>query len=216
MESSQNDNQSSPSYYYETSDLVIIALFAALGGVLSSVIANIANIFNIIVAGGGQLFAGLHVFWFVLVFLFTKRKKGTVILTGIIKGFIELFTGNPLGVVAVIISVGEASVFEIIYLSLSALISSQKFDHIKIVVAAGLGTATNMIILIGILLGKGLPFQLILIMTFFSLISGIFLGGYFGLILFQLFQQSGLLSWRKETIESEDSSSSQKPLEKQF
>ena len=30
-------------YYFETADLVIIALFAALGGISSSIIANIAR-----------------------------------------------------------------------------------------------------------------------------------------------------------------------------
>ncbi|MHA2202512.1 MAG: ECF transporter S component [Candidatus Hodarchaeales archaeon] len=213
MESSSKDKLKTPSYYYETSDLVIIALFAALGGVFSSVIAHVANIFNSIIVGGGQLFAGLHVFWFVLVFLFTKRKKGAVILTGIIKGFVELFMGNPLGFIVVIISIGEATVFEIVYLIQSKMIFSQKFNHIEIVIAAGLATSTNMIILLTILLGQGLPPDLILLMLLFSFISGIIFGGYLGLIFHQLFQQSGLLDWRKENGKPNDSFSRHEPPE---
>ena len=68
MESSSEEKLVIPQYYFETSDLVIISLFAALGGAFSNVVANIAHIFNRIFVGGGQLFAGLHVFWFVLVY----------------------------------------------------------------------------------------------------------------------------------------------------
>ncbi|MFW9902934.1 MAG: ECF transporter S component [Candidatus Thorarchaeota archaeon] len=198
--SSPEEKSGFPSYYFETSDLVIISLFAALGGVFSSVIANIANLFNTLVAGGGQLFAGLHVFWFVLVYFLTRRKIGAVILTGIIKGLIELFMGNPLGIIVVLIAIGEAIVFEIVILTLSKLIT-QKYDHIRIVLAAGGSTSTNMIILLYILLGKGLPPELILLMLIFSFFSGIIFGGYLGIIITHVFQQSGLLDWRKEVEE---------------
>jgi ABC-type thiamin/hydroxymethylpyrimidine transport system permease subunit len=118
-------------------------------------------------------------------------------LTGIIKGLIELFMGNPLGIIVVLISFGEAVVFEIIIFILRPLIS-QKYDHIRIAFAAGGATSMNMIILFNILLGKGLPTELIFLMLIYSFISGIIFGGYFGLLFFQLFQQSGLLDWRKE------------------
>ncbi|MFX0207521.1 MAG: ECF transporter S component [Candidatus Hodarchaeota archaeon] len=201
MESSPEEKLGIPSYYFETSDLVIIALFAALGGVFSSVIANIANLFNTAVTGGGQLFAGLHVFWFVLVYFLTRRKAGAVILAGIIKGLIELFMGNPLGIIVVIIAIGEATVFEIVILILSKLIT-QKYDNVRIVLAAGGATSTNMIILLSILLSKGLPPELILLMLIFSFISGIIFGGYFGIFISHIFQQSGLLDWRKEVEET--------------
>ncbi len=213
MESPQTNRSEKHSYYYETSDLVIIALFAALGGVSSSVIANIANLFNAIIPGGGQIFAGLHIFWFVIVLLFTNKKVGAIILTGIIKGFIELFMGSPLGIIVVFISVGEAIVFEVVYFFLTSILFLRKFDHIRIAVAAGFATATNVIILLNILLGKGLPYELILLMLIFSFFSGIIFGGYLGLILFQLFQQSGLLDWRKGTKKPHDSSSMQETSE---
>ena len=213
MDSPPKEKSVSPSYYYETSDLVIIALFAALGGVFSNVIANIANIFNSIVAGGGQLFAGLHVFWFVLVFLFTYRKFGVVIITGIIKGLIELFMGNPLGIIVVFIALGEAVVFEIVYFSLTSLLSTQKIDNLKITIAAGFSTAINVIILLNILLGKDVPNEIILLMLSFSFISGILFGGILGIIFFRLFQQSELLNWRKEFKKPDDSFSSQKTSE---
>jgi ABC-type thiamin/hydroxymethylpyrimidine transport system permease subunit len=70
-----------------------------------------------------------------------------------------------------------------------------------------------MIIMLNILLGKGLPPQLILIMLVFSFISGIIFGGYLGLLLFQLFQQSGILDWRKEIEKPDDSFSRREPPE---
>jgi len=203
MESSSDEKTTIPSYYLETSDLIIIALFAALGGVFSNIVANVANLFNSLFAGGGQLFAGLHVFWFVLVYFLTRRKKGAVLLAGIIKGLVELFMGNPLGIIVVLISIGEAIVFEIIILILSP-ITSQRFDHIIIALAAGGATTTNMIILLNILLNQGLPLELILMMLIFSFLSGIIFGGYFGLLFYHLFQQTGLLDWRKGLKEKRD------------
>lgn len=203
MESSLDEKSTIPSYYFETSDLVIIALFAALGGVFSNVVANIANLFNRLFTGGGQLFAGLHVFWFVLIYFLTRRKKGAVLLAGVIKGLIELFMGNPLGIIVVVISIGEAIVFEIAILVFSP-ITSPRFDHIRIALAAGGATATNMIILLNILLNQGLPLELIFMMLTFSFISGIIFGGYLGLLFYQLFQQTGLLDWRKDLKEKRD------------
>ena len=201
MESSASKHSKNPTYYYQTSDLVIIALFASLGGVFSSFIGYFANLVRLAIGlpqGGGQIFAGLHILWFVLVFLLTNRKVGTVILCGIIKGFVELFTASHLGIIALCVSTGEAIVFEIIYLGLSIFVKSRKFQHPKIVAAAGFSAVSNIIIQFNTFLGLALPPELFLLIVAICFASGIGLGGYLGLILYQLFERSGLLEWRRE------------------
>ncbi|MHA1206974.1 MAG: ECF transporter S component, partial [Candidatus Hodarchaeales archaeon] len=95
-------------YYFETADLVIIALFAALGGISSSFIGNIARVIFIPlgIPGSGQMASGLHIIWYVLIYFWVGKKIGAVFLAGILKGFVELFTGNSIGIMAILVSVG--------------------------------------------------------------------------------------------------------------
>lgn len=202
--------------YFETSDLVIIALLASLGGVLSTFISYLGKSISLIIGlpkGGGQIFSGLHILWFVLVFLNTDRKAGTVLLCGIIKGFIELFSASHLGVVVLYVSIGEALIFEIVYFSLSILLKVGKWQDLGIILAAGLAAVSNIVIQINTFLGFTLPFEIFLLILVLCFISGMGFGGYLGLTLFQLFQQSGILNWRKDPKEPDNTSSRQETFE---
>lgn len=201
MESSPTNNLKKRSYYFETVDLVIIALFAALGGVSSAFIGYIGRLFGTIIGlpvGGGQLFSGLHIFWLVLVFLLTNRKVGAVTLTGIIKGFVELFLASVHGIIVIYIAIGEAIVFEAVILGLTFLFQSKKLHHLTIAIAAGFSAASNVFIQLFTYLGAALPSEWFLLILGFSFFSGVGFGGYFGLALFRLFQKSALLNWRYE------------------
>ncbi|MFX1282904.1 MAG: ECF transporter S component [Promethearchaeota archaeon] len=213
MEPPPQNKLKKPTYYYETSDLVIIALFASLGGVFSSFIGYLGKLFGLAIGfpqGGGQIFAGLHILWFVLVFLQTDRKVGTVILCGIIKGFIELFSASHLGIIVLYVSIGEALVFEIVYFSLSILPKALKIESLILISAAGLAAVSNIVIRLNTFLGFALPLEIFILILGVCFISGVVFGGYLGLFLFQLFEQSRLLSWRKETKKPDKSFSSTK------
>ncbi len=207
MESPAKDKSKKSSYYYDTSDLVIIALFASLGGVFSTFIGYLANLvrYTVGIPKIGQIFAGLHILWFVLVFLLTNRKVGSVVLCGIIKGFIELFSASHLGILVLYISTGEAIVFEVIFFSFFALIKSKRLLHLEIAVAAGFAAVSNIILQLNTFLGSALSFELFLLIIALCFISGVGFGGYLGQMLFHLFQQSHLLDWRDKIKEPADS-----------
>ena len=104
-------------YYFSTRDLLVIAVLAALGGVLSTYISYLANMINHLVGvpfGAGNLVAGLHVLWLLLMIAIT-RKVGAGLIGGAVKGFVEFITGNPHGIVVVVISTIEGLGAEIGY-----------------------------------------------------------------------------------------------------
>jgi energy-coupling factor transport system substrate-specific component len=96
-------------YYFSTRDLLVIAVLAALGGVLSTYISYLANMINHLVGvpfGAGNVVAGLHVLWLLLMIAIT-RKIGSGLIGGALKGFVEFITGNPHCIIVVVISTIE-------------------------------------------------------------------------------------------------------------
>jgi len=90
-------------------ELVLVALLAAVGGVLSAYIGYLGNLINRLFGvpfGAGQLIAGLHVLWLLLARILTRRF-GSATLTGITKGIVELLSGGTHGVIIVLISFVE-------------------------------------------------------------------------------------------------------------
>ncbi|MHA1978161.1 MAG: ECF transporter S component [Candidatus Hodarchaeales archaeon] len=192
-------NKRPSSYYFETSDLVIIALFAALGGLSSSVIANVARaiFFPLGIPGSGQIASGLHVIWFVLIYFLVNEKIGAVFLAGVIKGIVELFSGNTLVVVAIALAVGAALVFEVSIYLLTRIFRSRRIHHVTIAFSAGLASVSNIIIQIETFIGRNFPPEIFLLIITFSFISGIILGGYLGIIIYRVFEQTAILDWRR-------------------
>jgi len=83
-------------YYFSTRDLMLIAVISSLGGVLSTYVGYLGNMLNNLFGvpfGAGQFMAGLHIFWIMLIYGLTK-KKGTAILAGTLKGFVEFLSGG--------------------------------------------------------------------------------------------------------------------------
>lgn len=182
-------------YYYETSDLVIIALFCALGGILSTFIGYLGNLINKILGipfGGGQIIAGLHIFWIVFIYLLTNRKIGVAFFTGIVKGFIELFSGSAHGILVLLISGTQGLIIEII---LIIFLSSN--NKIIISFASGLASASNVFIQQLIFFNSQIPPLFIAFIGGISFISGFILGGLFPIGVFHLFNKSTVLNWRK-------------------
>ncbi len=186
-------------YYFETSDLVIIALFAALGGLSSSIIANfIRAVFKPLgIPGFGQIFAGLHIIWFVLIYLWVNEKIGAVFVAGIIKGLVELFSGNTLGIFALLIATGGAIVFEVSVFLLSNFFREKRLRHMCIAVSAGLAAVSNIIIQLETFLGYDHTIEVYVILIVLTFILGSILGGYLGIAIFKIFEQTGLLDWRR-------------------
>jgi ABC-type thiamin/hydroxymethylpyrimidine transport system permease subunit len=197
-----DDVSSRAPYYFETADLVIIALFAALGGISSSFIGTITrSIFQPLgLPGFGQIVAGIHIFWYILVFLLTDRKIGAVTLTGMIKGCVELFAGSSLGIIAFLISLTGAFIFEIIYFALKFAVISSKIHTHGISIAGGFASASNVLIQVETFLQmsskNNFPSEWVFIIFLLAFISGVGFG-YLGLLFHYEFEKTGILSWRK-------------------
>jgi ABC-type thiamin/hydroxymethylpyrimidine transport system permease subunit/DMSO/TMAO reductase YedYZ molybdopterin-dependent catalytic subunit len=89
--------------HFPTRDLLMMA---ALGGVVSTYVNAVGDFFQSILgfAGTTQWAAGLHVLWLTLAVGLT-RKQGAGTITGLLKGGVELLTGNTHGLLVVLVDV---------------------------------------------------------------------------------------------------------------
>ncbi len=187
-------------YYYETSDLVIIALFSGLGGILSTFVGYLGNLVNSFLGvpfGGGQIISGLHVFWIVLIYLLTNRKIGTAFLAGIIKGFVEFFSGSAHGILVILLSGSQGLIIEIV---LIIFLSSN--NKIIISLASGLSSVSNVLIQQLIFFNSQIPPLFIAFIGIVSFGSGFVIGGMLPIIFFHVFEKSEILNWRKTPLVS--------------
>lgn len=192
-------------YYFDTADLIIIALFAALGGVSSSFIGQIIrSIFQPLgLPGVGQVMAGIHILWYIITFLLTNRKMGAVTLTGVIKGCVELFAASSLGIIAVLISIIGAIVFEIVYFMFKITEIFPKIRTHVVSLAGGFASTSNVVIQYEAFL-KGIsnsnfPPEWIIVMSMLAFFSGIGFS-YLGLFFHHEFEKAGILDWRKKPL----------------
>ncbi|MGC1121023.1 MAG: ECF transporter S component [Candidatus Methanofastidiosia archaeon] len=129
-------------YYFQTKDLVKIAIVSALGGVSSTYIGYLGNLVNRFLGvpfGAGQFLAGLHIFWIVLAFGLVK-KEGTCTMVGVLKGLVELFTGGKLGIFVILLSGVQGALADLLFLVL------RKRNVYTFAVAGGIATAANVFI----------------------------------------------------------------------
>ncbi len=181
--------------YFQTSDLVIIALFSSLGGIFSTFIGYLANLLNSILGipfGGGQVLAGLHIFWLVFIFLLTDKKVGVAFSAGVLKGFVEFFTGNAHGLLVILLSSSQGLIFELILI----LFLGTKRRSI-IAIAAGFAGLSNVLLQQLLFFNSQIPITFIALIGLISFVSGITLGGLFPLSVFYIFNRSPILQWRK-------------------
>ncbi|MBU7023022.1 MAG: ECF transporter S component [Theionarchaea archaeon] len=129
-------------YYFQTKDLVKIAILSALGGVSSTYIGYLGNLVNRFLGvpfGAGQLLAGLHIFWIVLAFGLVK-KEGTCTMVGVLKGLVELFTGGKLGIFVILLSGIQGALADLLFFVL------RKKNVYTFAVAGGISTAANVFV----------------------------------------------------------------------
>jgi len=157
----------------EVRDLVLIALLASIGGVLSTYVGYLGNLVNRFVGvpfGAGQVVAGLHVLWPLLARLATGRF-GSGTLTGITKGVVELLSGGTHGAVIVLVSAAEGLLVD---LGMGIVADGSLLLAILVGAAA---SASNVFIFQAVYF-SGVPTALLIVMFGLSLFSGAFFGGY--------------------------------------
>lgn len=157
----------------EVRDLVLIALLAAIGGVLSTYIGYIGNLINRLFGvpfGAGQLIAGLHVLWPIFARLAIGRF-GAGTLTGVLKGAVELFSGGTHGVVVVLVSLVEG-----LLVDLGLGISPRRSLALTMAVG-GVASASNVFVFQTIYF-SGVPLHFVALMAGLSGLSGAVFAGY--------------------------------------
>jgi len=169
-------------------DLVLVALLAAVGGVLSTYVGYIGNLINRLFGvpfGAGQLIAGLHIVWPLLARSIIGRF-GSGSLTGLTKGFVEFLSGGTHGVIIVLVSFVEG-----LLVDLGMGVSRRQSLGLTMVVGA-VASASNVFVFQAIYF-SGVSFGFILLMAGLSLVSGAVFGGYLTWDLRRLLASSRLI-----------------------
>jgi len=172
----------------ELRDLVLVALLAAVGGVLSTYIGYIGNLINRLFGvpfGAGQLIAGLHIVWPLLARSVIGRF-GSGTLTGLTKGLVEFLSGGTHGIVIVLVSLIEG-----LLVDLGMGVSRRPGLALTMVVGA-VASASNVFVFQAIYF-SGVSVTFILVMAGLSLVSGALFGGYLSWDLKRLLSASRLL-----------------------
>lgn len=181
-----------PKYYFSTRDLLVMAAMAALGGVASTYINFIGDFFQSFLgfAGTTQWAAGLHVLWLVLAVGLT-RKPGTGTVTGILKGAVELFSGNTHGLLVLLVDLVAG-----ILVDVSLLPFRRQENWTRYALAGGLASAANVFVfqLFAAVPADILTAGVIGLITLVAFISGVIFAGILGAALLSALRSAGVIS----------------------
>lgn len=178
-------------YYFSTRDLLMMAVLAALGGVTSTYINAIGDFFQSLLgfAGTAQWAAGLHVVWLVLAVGLT-RKQGAGTVTGILKGGVELLTGNTHGLLVVLVDVAAGLLVDLGFLPFRSKDSPLAYG-----LAGGLASASNVFVfqLFAALPADVLAYGAMALVGGVALASGVLFGGLLALLLVRTLRRAGVV-----------------------
>jgi energy-coupling factor transport system substrate-specific component len=178
----------SSAYYLSTRDLVTIAVLSALGGAISTFVGYLGLLLNAAIGtpfGAGQFFSGLHVFWIILASGLI-RKPGVATATGLLKGFVEFFTGSTHGLVIVLVSLIQGLIVDIGFTTMKPRNSMPLYS-----VIGGFAAASNVVVF-QLFFFSGAPIIFLLLLVILAFCSGIIFAGYFGHATTQLVLVSGI------------------------
>ena len=160
-------------YRFDARDIVLIAPFSAAGGVLSTYIGYLGNLVNRLFGvpfGAGQLIAGLHIVWPLLVRALVGRF-GAGTLTGLTKGAVELFTGGTHGVVILLVSAVEG-----LFVDLGLGVTRRR-NLLGTMLAGALASVSNVVMFQAIYF-SGVAASFLALMIAAAFVSGAVFGGY--------------------------------------
>jgi len=178
-------------YYYSTRDLLMMAALAALGGIASTYINFIGDFFQSVLgfAGTTQWAAGFHVLWLILAVGLTK-KQGAGTITGILKGAVELFSGNTHGLLVVLVDIAAG-----ILVDLGLLAFRKRHHWLAYAVAGGIAAASNVFVfqLFAAVPADVLAYGVIGLIALVAFLSGVIFAGLLGYALINTLRESGVV-----------------------
>ncbi len=178
-------------FYFSTRDLLIMAVLAALGGVASTYINTLSDAVQAMLGfpGATQWAAGLHVIWIVLAMAITG-KPGTGTLTGILKGGVELLSGNSHGIIILLIDVVAG-----LLVDFGFLLFRNKRSLFAYLLAGGLATGSNVLVfqIFATLPSNILAATAILILFLVAFVSGVVFAGLIPSLLVNALSKAGVV-----------------------
>ena len=181
-------------FYFSTRDLIIVAALAALGGVAGTYINALGDAFQATLgfAGTTQWAAGLHVLWLTLAVGLTG-KQGAGTLTGVLKGAVELLSGNTHGLLVVLVDIVAGILVDV------GVLPFRKKDSLPaFCVAGGLASASNIFVfqLFAVLPADTLAYGALLLIAGVALVSGVLFAGLLGVGLLNALRRAGVVKDR--------------------
>lgn len=185
-------------FYFSTRDLLIMAVLAALGGVTSTYINTVSDAVHAILGfpGASQWAAGLHVIWIVLAMGITG-KPGTGIITGILKGGVELMSGNSHGVIILLVDVVAG-----LCVDFGFLLFRNKQSLLPYIIAGGLASGSNVLVfqIFATLPQNIVAAGAIFILFIIAVASGVIFAGIIPKLLINSLTKAGIVKTPKKII----------------
>jgi ABC-type thiamin/hydroxymethylpyrimidine transport system permease subunit/DMSO/TMAO reductase YedYZ molybdopterin-dependent catalytic subunit len=161
--------------HFTTRDLLMMAALAAMGGVVSTYVNAVGDVFQSVFgfAGTTQWAAGLHVLWLTLAVGLT-RKQGAGTITGLLKGGVELLTGNTHGLLVVLVDIVAGLLVDLGFLPFRNKDSLAAYS-----LAGGLAAASNVFVfqLFASVPADTLAYWALLLVAGVAFLSGVLFGG---------------------------------------
>lgn len=183
-------------YYFTTRDLLIMAALASLGGIAGTYINALGDAFQSVLgfAGTTQWAAGLHVLWLVLA-AGIVRKPGAGTVTGILKGAVELLTGNTHGLLVLLVDLVAG-----VLVDLGLLPFGKKLNLLAYAFAGGLASASNVFVfqLFASLPADILAYGALALVGLVAFLSGVIFAGLLGWTLMNALQKAGVIKQAHE------------------
>ncbi|MCU0522932.1 MAG: ECF transporter S component [Anaerolineae bacterium] len=176
---------------FSTRDWLMMSALAALGGVTGTYVNAIGDFMQSILgfAGTTQWAAGLHVVWLTLAMGLTGRI-GAGTLTGLLKGAVELLTGNTHGLLVVLIDLVAGLLVDAVFLFF------RRKDRLPAyLLAGGLASASNVFVfqLFAALPADMLAYGALLLVGGLAAVSGVVFAGLLGWVLLGALHRAGVV-----------------------
>lgn len=193
------ETSTSRSPHFSTRDLLIMAVLAALGGVTSTYVNAVSDAVHAAlgIPGASQWAAGFHVLWIVLS-MGILRKLGAGTITGVLKGVVELMSGNSHGVIILLVDLVAG-----LLVDFGFFIFNRKQRMLPYLVSGGLATASNVLVfqIFATLPQNILGLTAIIILFLVALASGLVFAGILPYLLVNALSKAGVVKIPERTIQ---------------
>jgi ABC-type thiamin/hydroxymethylpyrimidine transport system permease subunit len=177
-------------YHFSTRDLLMMAALAALGGVTGTYVNALGDLVQSVIGMPGmtQWAAGLHVVWLTLA-VGLVRRSGAGTVTGVLKGVVELLTGNTHGLFVLLVNVIAGVLVDVGFLPFRGRASWPGF-----LLAGGLAGVSNVLVfqLMASLPADLIAFGAMAAVAAVAGTSGVVFGGVLGRLLLGALERAGV------------------------